>query len=89
MDCSTPGFPVHHQPLKFAQTRVHQVGDAIQPSHPSVLTAYILYSANRLKNILAHSRHSAFQGKIELKYHKVCTYFQKQIALSFFWVIEV
>ena len=58
-------------------------------SLPSVLTAYILYSANRLKNILAHSRHSAFQGKIELKYHKVCTYFQKQIALSFFWVIEV
>ena len=32
MDCSTPGFPVHHQ-LKFAQTHVHPVGDAIQPSH--------------------------------------------------------
>ena len=29
-----PGFPVHHQPLKLAQTPVHQVGDAIQPSHP-------------------------------------------------------
>ena len=34
MDCSTPGFPVHHQPLKSAQTHVHQVGDAIQPSDP-------------------------------------------------------
>ena len=34
MHCSTPGFPVHHQLLKFAQTLVHQVGDAIQPSHP-------------------------------------------------------
>ena len=34
MDYSTPGFPVHYQLLKFAQTRVHQVGDAIQPSHP-------------------------------------------------------
>ena len=22
-DCSTPGFPVHHQPLEFAQTHVH------------------------------------------------------------------
>ena len=34
MDCSTPGFPVHHQFLELAQTHVHQVGDAIQPSHP-------------------------------------------------------
>ena len=34
MDCSTPGFPVHHQLLEFTQTHVHQVGDAIQQSHP-------------------------------------------------------
>ena len=34
MDCSTPGFPVHHQFSELAQTHVHQVGDAIQPSHP-------------------------------------------------------
>ena len=34
MDCSMPGFPVHHQLLKLAQTHVHQVSDAIQPSHP-------------------------------------------------------
>ena len=34
MDCSTPGFPVHHQLPEFAQTHVHQVRDAIQPSHP-------------------------------------------------------
>ena len=33
MNCSTPGLPVHHQ-LQFTQTHVHQVGDAIQPSHP-------------------------------------------------------
>ena len=33
MDHSTPGFPVHHQLLKLAQTLVHRVGDAIQPSH--------------------------------------------------------
>ena len=31
---STPGLPVHHQPLEFTQTHVHWVGDAIQPSHP-------------------------------------------------------
>ena len=34
MDCSTPGFPVHHQLPELAQTQVHQVSDAIQPSHP-------------------------------------------------------
>ena len=34
MDCSTPGLPVHHQLPELAQTHVHWVGDAIQPSHP-------------------------------------------------------
>ena len=34
MECSTPGFPVHHQLLELTQTHVHRVGDAIQPSHP-------------------------------------------------------
>ena len=34
MNCSTPGLPVCHQPPEFTQTHVHQVGDAIQPSHP-------------------------------------------------------
>ena len=34
MDCSTTDFPVHHQLPELAQTHVHQVGHAIQPSHP-------------------------------------------------------
>ena len=34
MDCSTPGFPAHHQLPEFTQTHVHWAGDAIQPSHP-------------------------------------------------------
>ena len=34
MDCSTPGFPVHHQLLEHTQAHVHRVSDAIQPSHP-------------------------------------------------------
>ena len=33
-DCSTPGFPVHHQLLELAQIHVHRVSDAIQASHP-------------------------------------------------------
>ena len=34
MNRSMPGLPVHLQLLEFTQTLVHQVGDAIQPSHP-------------------------------------------------------
>ena len=34
MDCSMPGFPVHHQLPELSQARVHGVGDAIQPSDP-------------------------------------------------------
>ena len=34
VDCSMPGFPVHHQLLEPSQTHLHRVSDAIQPSHP-------------------------------------------------------
>ena len=34
MNRSTPGLPVHHRLPEFTQTHVHQVRDAIQPSHP-------------------------------------------------------
>ena len=34
VDCSVPGFPVFHYLPEFAQTCVHWVSDAIQPSHP-------------------------------------------------------
>ena len=34
VDCSMPGFPVHHQLPEPTQTHVHWVGDAIQPPHP-------------------------------------------------------
>ena len=34
MNRSTPGLPVHHQLPEFTETQVHQVSDAIQPSHP-------------------------------------------------------
>ena len=34
MNRKTPGLPVHHRLLEFTQTHIHQVHDAIQPSHP-------------------------------------------------------
>ena len=43
MDCSMPGFLVHHQLLELPQTHVHPVGDATQPSH-SLLPLLLLPS---------------------------------------------
>ena len=37
MNCSPPGFSIIHYLPEFAQTRVHWVSDAIQPSHPPLL----------------------------------------------------
>ena len=34
MDCSLPALSVHHQLPELAQTHVHGINDAIQPSHP-------------------------------------------------------
>ena len=42
MDCSTPGFPVHHHLLQFAQTHFSWVCDAIQPSHPLLPSSPLL-----------------------------------------------
>ena len=40
MNHSTPSLPVHHQLPEFTQTRVHWVGDTIQPSHPLSSTSH-------------------------------------------------
>ena len=55
MDCSTPGFPVHHQLLELAQIHVHHVGDAIQPSylifipsHPTLLLLPSIFPSIRV-----------------------------------------
>ena len=36
VDHNTPALPVHNQIQEFTQTHVHQVSDAIQPSHPQL-----------------------------------------------------
>ena len=46
MDCSTPGFPVHHQFPELAQTHVHWVSDAIQPSHPLSTPSPLAFNRN-------------------------------------------
>ena len=59
MDCNMPGFPVHHQLLELAQTHVHWVGDAIQPSHalssssllPSIFPSIRVFSSESVLRI--------------------------------------
>ena len=40
MDCSVPGLPVPHYLSEFALVCVHLVSDAIQPSHPLLLSSF-------------------------------------------------
>ena len=52
MDCSTSGFPVHHQLLEFIQTHVHRVGDAI---HHLILCCPLLLPSTILPTIWVFS----------------------------------
>ena len=53
MNHTTPSLPVHHQLPEFTQTHVHQVSDAIQPSHPlSPLLSCLLSCWNTVLNPL-------------------------------------
>ena len=54
MNCSTPGFPVLHCLPEFAQTRVHWVGDAIQPSRPLNLCVRRHNSAYNISWLVCH-----------------------------------
>ena len=49
MACSTPGFPVHHQLPELAQTYVHWIKDAIQPSHPLSSPSLPAFNLSRIR----------------------------------------
>ena len=51
MDCSTPGLPVHYQLPEFAQTHVHWVGDAIQPSHPLLPSSPFAFNISQHRDL--------------------------------------
>ena len=82
MDCSIPGFPVLHVLpliLEFAQTHIHWVADAIQPSHP-------LSSAS--PPALNRSQH---QGLFQVSsLHQVAKVLKLQLQhQSFQWIFRV
>ena len=51
MDCSMPVFPVHHQLPELAQTHVHWVSDAIQPSHPLLSTSNTAFNLSQHQDL--------------------------------------
>ena len=59
MDCSMPGFPVHHQLPEPTQTHAHWVGNAIQPSHPllSPSPSAFTLSQHQAKHLILLSHH--------------------------------
>ena len=78
MDCSMPGLPVYHQFPEFAQTHVHQVSNATQPSHP-------LSSPSPPFNLSQH------QGLFHWvhSWHQVAKVLELQIQhLSFQWIVR-
>ena len=75
MDCSMPGFPVHHQLPELAQTPVHWIGDAIQPSHPllSPSPAFNLSQHEGLSQWVSSSYQVAKVLEFQLQYQDVLT----------------
>ena len=74
MDCSTTGFPFHHQLLELTQTHVHRVSNAIQPSHP-------LLSLFLLPSIIPSIRVSSNESVLCIKWPK-CWSFSCSISSS-------
>ena len=61
IDCSMPGFPVHHQLPELTLTYLHQVGDAIQPSHP--LSPSPVFNLSQYKSFFPTSQFFASGGQ--------------------------
>ena len=57
MDCSTPGFPILHYLSEFAQTHVHPVDDAIQPSHPLLPASAPALNLSQQQDLFQHDKH--------------------------------
>ena len=53
-DCSAPGFPVVYCLPELAQTHVHRVGDAIQPSHPLSSPSPPAFSLSQHQGLFQH-----------------------------------
>ena len=80
MECRTPIFPVHHQLSEFAQTHVHCVGDAIQPSHPLLSSSLPAFNLSQHQGLFQWVSYSHQMAKV--------LEFQRQ-HLSSQWIFRI
>ena len=67
-----PGFPVYHQLLELAQTHVHRVGDAIQPSQPLLSPSPLAFNLSQHQGLfegVSFSQYQLFLFKNSLWWH--------------------
>ena len=85
MDCSTPGFPVHHQIPELTQTSVHWVSDAIQPSHPLSSPSPLAFNLSQHQSLFQRvsSLHQVDKG---LEFQFLHQSFQWIFRTGFLWV---
>ena len=80
MDCSTPGLPVPHHFLEFAQVHLHCIGDAIQLAHPRMPSSHSTLNLSQHQGLF-HWVNCLYQMTKILEFQ-----FQHQ---SFQWVFRV
>ena len=80
MDCGTPGFPDHHQHPELAQTHVHWVSDAIQPSYPLSSPSPLAFNLSQHQGIFQWVSSS----------HQVAKALEFQLQHQFFqWIFRI
>ena len=87
MDYSTPGFPVLHCVLEFAQTHVHWVSDDIQPSHPLSSPSPLALNPSQHQGLFqwVNSSHRVAKGlELQLQ-HQSCNEYSSLISFRIDW----
>ena len=74
MNCSMPDFPVLHYHPDFAQTHVHWVSDAIQPSHPLSPPSPLAFNLSQHQNLfqwVGSSNQVAKVSELQLQHQSI------------------
>ena len=87
-DHTTSGFPVHPRPLELAQTHAHQVGDAMQPSHPLLSPSPPAFSLSQYQGLfqwVSSSYQVAKVLELQLRHQS----FQRKFRTDFLYWFEL
>ena len=87
MDCSMPGFPIHHQCLELTEIHIHRVGDAIQPSHSLSFPSppgFNLPQSQGLFQLVSSSHQVAKVLEFQFQ-HQLCNEYSGQISIRIDW----